>query len=125
MRNMILGALAAQLPIPTISTPFDSFDTGTRPQIINDISRGRISALPHVLLRPIAFDLITYLEGMERHVEGDYAELVVFGGKPRLQCVGDKLDADTWQIVLHDEFCSPATEITKPVRPHRAGQPRR
>lgn len=75
--------------------------------------RGRITALPRVLLGPFAFDLITYLESIEQRVEAAYAELVVFGGKPRLQCVGDKLDADTWQIVLHDEFCSPTAEIAK------------
>lgn len=118
-----LGALAAQLPIPTVSTPFGTFGAGTVAQIINDISRGRIAALPHVLLGPITFNLITYLEGMERRVESDYAEMAVLGGKPRLQCVGDKLDAYTWQIVLHDGFCSPATEIAKleaAVRAHAA-----
>ena len=67
-----------------------------------------------MLLGPIAFDLIIYLEGMERRVEADYAELAVLGGK---------LDAYTWQIVLHDGFCSPAAEITKleaAVRAHAA-----
>lgn len=66
-----------------------------------------------MLLGPFAFDLITYLESIEQRVEAAYAELVLFDGKPLLQCVSDKLDAYTWQIVLHDGFCSPAAEIAK------------
>lgn len=119
----LLGALAAQLPIPAIRTPLGTFGAGTVAEIIDLVSRGRVSAVPHILLGSISFDLVTYLEGMERKVEADYAELAVLGGKPRLQSVGDKLDEYTWQIVLHAGYCDPQAELAKieaAVRGHEA-----
>ena len=111
------------LSLPTVSTPFGTFGAGTVAQIINDVSRSRVASHQHVLLGSIMFSLITYMDGMERRVAADYAELAVFGGKPRLQAVGDKLDEYTWNIVLHAGFCSPAAEIEKieaAVRAHEA-----
>ena len=109
--------------LPTISTPFGTFGAGTVAQIINDVSRSRVASHQHALLGPIMFSLITYMDGLERRVSAEYAELTVFGGKPRLQAVGDKLDEYTWNIVLHAGFCSPVAEIEKieaAVRAHEA-----
>ena len=109
--------------IPSISTPFGTFGAGTVAQIINDVSRSRVASHQHALLGPIMFSLITYMDGLERRVSAEYAELTVFGGKPRLQAVGDKLDEYTWNIVLHAGFCNPVAEIEKieaAVRAHEA-----
>lgn len=111
------------LSIPSINTPFGTFGSGTVAQIINDLTRSRIAAQQHVLLGDMAFNLITYLEGLEYKVEADYAEIPILGGKPRLQCVGDKLDEYTWQIVLHAGYCLPAVELARiedAVRAHEA-----
>lgn len=67
----------------------------------------------HVLLGDIAFDLITYFEGADETFGGDYVEHGTMGGKPRLQCVGDKLNEIKWAIVLHAGFCDPETEVLK------------
>ena len=109
--------------VPTIRTPLGTFGEGTVAQLIDNISRGSLAAQQHVLLGEIAFDLITYLEGMDARIEADYAELAILGGKPRLQCVGDKLDEYTWQVVLHAGFCDPVAELEKlidAVRAHEA-----
>ena len=67
----------------------------------------------HVLLGDIAFDLITCFEGAEESFGGEYVEHGLMGGKPRLQCVGDKLNEIKWSIVLHAGFCDPELEVLK------------
>ena len=108
-----LSALASAVPIPNIQTPFGTFGAGTVAQIIDNISRSRVASHQHALLGDIPFNLVTYMDGMERRISADYAELAVMGGKPRLQFVGDKLDEYTWQIVLHAGFCNPVAEVAK------------
>ena len=108
-----LSALASAVPLPSIQTPFGTFGAGTVAQIIDNISRSRVASHQHALLGDIPFNLVTYMEGMERRVAADYAELAIMGGKPRLQFVGDKLDEYTWHIVLHAGFCNPVAELAK------------
>ena len=118
-----LSALASAVPIPNIQTPFGTFGAGTVAQIIDNISRSRVASHQHALLGDIPFNLVTYMDGMDRRIAAEYAEIPIMGGKPRLQFVGDKLDEYTWQIVLHAGFCSPSAELAKlegAVRGHQA-----
>ena len=96
-----------------LTTPIGNFGTGTVAQVIQDLTRTRGGVQQHVLLGEIAFNLITYFEGVESRFSANYAEHALIEGKPRLQFVGDNLDEYTWHMVLHAGFCDPELELLK------------
>jgi phage protein U len=96
-----------------IQTTFGNFGTGTIDQIIHELTRTRGGVQTHALLGDIAFNLITYFEGVEESFSGNYAEHALIEGKPRLQYVGDNLDEVRWDLVFHAGFCVPDIELLK------------
>ena len=67
----------------------------------------------HAILGDIPFDLITYFSGVEEKYAAEFAEHALIEGKPRLQWTGNKLDEQSWSIVLHAGFCDPNHELQK------------
>lgn len=67
----------------------------------------------YAVLGDVQFELITYFEGMEAQFGMDYAEHALIGGKPRLQCVGEKLDEFRLQLTFHAAYCNPEAELLK------------
>ena len=67
----------------------------------------------YAVLGKVQFQLIAYWNGFE-HVQGvDYAEHPLFGLKPVLQSVGQRLDTIRINMRFHWMFCSPEAEVTK------------
>ncbi|MBF0482005.1 MAG: phage tail protein [Desulfovibrionaceae bacterium] len=64
-------------------------------------------------LGEVAFDLITYFDGLEASRECTYAEHAVIEGKPKLQYTGDGLETLTINLVFHATYCTPEDEIKK------------
>ncbi|MDR0440138.1 MAG: phage tail protein [Candidatus Accumulibacter sp.] len=93
--------------------PIGNYGTDTAAQVIHDLTRSRGGVSMHVLLGDIAFDLVTYFEGIEENFSANFAEHPLIEGKPRLQWIGDNLDEITWHMVLHAGFCQPALEMLK------------
>jgi phage protein U len=82
-------------------------------QSLDSLQRRGGSVSQHALLGNVAFNLITYFEGIETKFAADYAEHALLEGKPRLQWTGDKLDEIRWDVVFHAGFCDPETELLK------------
>lgn len=82
-------------------------------QARNDAMRSQIDTSPYMLLGDVSFSVLTYVKGSETHKAADYAEHKLFGGKPRLQFVGDALDEITWSLLLHASLCDPEAELQK------------
>ncbi|MDO8771922.1 MAG: phage tail protein [Burkholderiaceae bacterium] len=79
--------------------------------------------MQYALLGDIAFDLITYMPGLNVTVAADFAEHALIERKPRLQWVGDKLDEVTIELSFHIAFCEPEVEMARlrdAVRAHEA-----
>ncbi len=96
-----------------VFTPFGNFGTGTLDQALQDLVRVQPAAQQHALLGDIAFDLITYFDGIDHRFGAQYAEHALLQGKPRLQWTGDTLDEYTWTLVFHSGFCTPELELAK------------
>ncbi|MBS1186681.1 MAG: phage tail protein [Burkholderiaceae bacterium] len=63
------------------------------------------------VLGPVEFDMIPGLEEMEQQFGMEYAEHALFGRKPRLQFVGEKLDEVRLTMLFHFSFCDPEAEL--------------
>ena len=68
------------------------------------------------ILGDIQFDLITYFDGFDSSFSANFAEHPLIDGKPRLQSVGDNLDEIRMQLVFHQQYCDPETELAKLIK---------
>lgn len=64
-------------------------------------------------LGDIRFDLITYFNGINASKKIDYAEHATIEGKPKLQFIGEALEAITIMLNFHMSFCNPAAELKR------------
>lgn len=87
--------------------------TGTWDQVLHELTRTRGGASQHAMLGTVAFDLITYFEGMQSSFAASFAEHALIEGKPRLQYVGDALQELRWELLFHAGFCRPELEVMK------------
>ncbi len=64
-------------------------------------------------LGDMRFELITYFDGLEGSLAYNFAEHQVIEGKPRLQYIGDGLEAVTIAFKFHVAYCDPAVEYQR------------